>query len=250
MPNGARLERALSRLDFLLSVDLYVNETSRHADVILPPTFGLERDHYDLAFQLTAVRNFAKYSEPVFARQGDQLHDWEIMMELTARIHAPARSLARPIARIARLLSGGLAPRFWIQLGLRTGPYGTSGQGLTLDALRKQASGVDLGPLMPRLPKALFTSDKCIDLVPAAYLKDVQRVQLLLDPGTHSDTLTLIGRRHLRSNNSWLHNSPRLMKGKPRCTLVIHPDDARSRNLEDGEPRAGLLPRRTGACAL
>ncbi|SFP88565.1 Anaerobic selenocysteine-containing dehydrogenase [Amycolatopsis arida] len=228
-PNGTRLERALTELDFMVAIDPYLNETTRHADVILPPTGPLERSHYELALTNYAVRNVAKYSPAVFPRGREQRHDWEIVLELATRVlggGAPARFL------------GGVGPEAMLEIGLRTGPYGLRRlrKGLSLGRLKREPHGVDLGPLERRLPGRLATRDRTVDLAPRVYLDDLPRLRRLLDRAPRRDELVLIGRRQLRSNNSWLHNSERLVKGKPRCTLLVHPDDARRHGVADGQP--------------
>jgi anaerobic selenocysteine-containing dehydrogenase len=228
-PNGARLERALPGLDFMVAIDPYVNETSRFADVILPPTVHLERSHYELAMTNYSVRNVAKYSPAVFERAPDQRHDWEICVELAARL------LGRGSGMLARAVGRRLPPESLLDLWLRTGPYGLRRglDGLSLSRLKKQPHGVDLGALEPRLPGRLGLRHRRINLAPRTYLDDLPRLRGRL--GAPADGLVLIGRRQLRSNNSWMHNSERLVKGKPRCTLLMHPDDAASRGLTDGD---------------
>jgi anaerobic selenocysteine-containing dehydrogenase len=218
-PGGPRLERALERLDFMVSIDPYLNETSRLAHVILPPTSALERSHYDAALAAFSVRNVAKYSPPVFARGDDQRHDWEIYAGLFARMRLPTGS------RLVERLLGKLGPEAILAFGLKLGPHR-----VTLRQLRAAPHGIDFGPLEPRLPARLGTRDKSVDVAPRIYLDDLPRLERAAAP----NGLVMIGRRHLRSNNSWLHNSERLVKGPPRCTLLIHPDDARARGLADG----------------
>jgi anaerobic selenocysteine-containing dehydrogenase len=233
-PNGARLDRALESLEFMVSIDFYLNETSRHATVILPPTSPLEHDHYDLAFNMLTVRNVAKLAKPVFERATDQRHDWEIALELASRLETSDSSLGRTAARFARLVGRSLGPRALLELGLRLGPYGGFLQGgIGVRRLDKLSHGIDLGPLERRFPKRLFTEDSKIALAPKPYLDDIERLERAID--SNDTGLVLIGRRDLRSDNSWLHNSPRLVKGKPRCTLLIHPDDARERDLAAGD---------------
>lgn len=235
-PNGAQLDRALASLDFMVSVDFYVNETTRHARIILPPTGPLEHGHYDVAFHLLAVRNTAKYSPPLFAPGDDTRHDWQILMDLATRIEAlRAPGLA---ARVKRGMRDGvfrrLGPEGIVDLGLRLGPY----RGLRLRTLRdEKPHGVDLGPLAPCLPERLFREK--IALAPAAIVADVLRLETRFDGAKEANgELLLIGRRELRSNNSWMHNAPVLMKGPARCTLMIHPDDAAARGVVDGTPVA------------
>lgn len=242
IPNGPRLERALPGLDFIVAIDFYLNETSRHADVILPPTSPLEHDHYDLALAAVTTRNFAKYSPALFERGPDQRHDWEIALELASRMETGDRFWGRGAARALRVAGRRLNPRRILDLGLRVGPYGGrfGRGGLTLRTVEERPHGIDLGPLRHRLPDYLDTIDKRIDLAPTPYLDDVERLQTRFFGGGSASAdderdLLLIGRRHLRSNNSWLHNSPRLVKGKPLCTLLIHPADADARGVGQGD---------------
>lgn len=226
-PNGARLERALAGLDFMVSIDPYLNETTRFASVILPPTVHLERSHYELALANYSVRNVAKYSPPVFPRGADQRHDWEICVALAGRLLNRAAGVGR-----------WLPPESLLDIALRAGPYGLRRGlgGLSLSRLKKQPHGVDLGALEPRLPGRLGLRSRRINLAPRAYLDDLPRLRGRLTEWTRADGLVLIGRRQLRSNNSWMHNSERLVKGKPRCTLLMHPDDAAARGLANGDP--------------
>jgi anaerobic selenocysteine-containing dehydrogenase len=218
-PGGPRLERALEQLDFMVSIDPYLNETTRFAHVILPPTSPLERSHYDVALAAFSVRNVAKYSPPLFARGEDQRHDWEIYAGLWARLKLPAGS------RLAERALGKLGPEAILDLGLRVGPHR-----LSLKKLAADPHGVDLGALEPRFPKRLGTRDKKVQLAPKLYLDDLPR----LERAGAAQGLVMIGRRQLRSNNSWLHNSERLVKGPVRCTVMMNPADAAARGLADG----------------
>jgi anaerobic selenocysteine-containing dehydrogenase len=228
-PGGPRLEAALDTLDFMVSIDPYLNETTRHAHVILPPTSPLERSHYDAALYAFAVRNVAKYSPPTFERKPDARHDWEICLALWRRLGTQSKV---PGIRVAERVVGKLGPEAVIDIALRTGPYGLGRGGLSIAKLRRHPHGIDLGPLEPRLPARLGTSDKKVHLAPEVYLADLARLERAL--GKAPTGLVMIGRRDLRSNNSWMHNSQRLVKGPPRCTLLIHPDDALARGLADG----------------
>ena len=257
-PNGRQLDRALAGLEFMVSVDLYVNETTRHAHLILPPTSPLERPHYDIALASFAVRNFAKYSAPLFPKPAGALHDDEILAELTIRLGSP-RGTARLAARTRAALPNLLGAERTLDLMLRTGAYGATYRGLLkalaalpgFGGLRKLLSapdrrpaglsvarllaekhGIDLGPLRPNLLRRLATPDQRIQLAPELYLRDLPRAAAAMRVALPE--LMLIGRRHVRSNNSWLHNSQRLVKGKPRCTLLMHPDDAARRNVQHG----------------
>lgn len=240
-PNGGQLSAALPQLEFMVSIDFYINETTRHAHLILPPTFALERDHFDLVFHMLAIRNTVKYCEPLFPRQADQRHDWEICEGLASRLESldPAR---RPPA-LTRLASRWLTPKRSIALGIRTGERGAGwnplSAGLTLGRIAREPHGIDLGPLQPCLPQRLWSRDKRIELVPALLRDDLHRLAATFsdvpaDPPSGSERMSLIGRRDLRTNNSWLHNSQRMVKGPPRCTLQIHPTDAAPRSLTDG----------------
>ncbi len=225
-PNGRRLERALEQLDFMVAIDFYVNETTRFADVILPPTAQLERSHYDLFFPMLAVRNTARWVPPVFERGADQRHDWEICAELTSRLAGPSA-----LGAAQRFVFGRLSPDRIVDLLLRR-------KRLSLRKLERSPSGVDLGPLEPRLRKLLRTKSKAVELAPKVFLDDLPRLARRLERGVADGELVLIGRRHLRSNNSWLHNSERLVKGDPRCTLLVHPADAAPRGLAHGSVAA------------
>ena len=247
-PNGGQLERALPALDFMLAVDFYVNETTRHAHLILPPTFALERDHYDLVFHSLAVRNTAKYAPAVFPKADDQRHDFEIFSGLASRMATPDPGVTD---RAARWLAERLTPRRLLALALRFGPWGAGvnplSAGLTLASLETSPHGVDLGPLEPCLSARLSTKDRRIALTPPSLVADLARLEARFWPRggrqaaepdaspAEAGGLALIGRRHVRSCNSWLHNSSRLVKGPERCTLMLHPDDAAARGVADGE---------------
>ncbi|MBI5920111.1 MAG: molybdopterin-dependent oxidoreductase [Betaproteobacteria bacterium] len=225
-PNGRQLDQALGQLEFMLAIDFYINETTRHADLILPPTAPLEHDHYDLVFNLLAVRNVAKYSPATLTKPEDGMHDWEILQAL-------GEHLAQRLGVTAKR---GMSPERLIDLGLRTGPYGRrSAQRLSLARLRAEPHGIDLGPLSSSFPQRLATTDQRIECAPPLLLADVQRAQALLEQAPQAGQLLLIGRRQIRSNNSWMHNFPRLVKGKPRCTLLVHPSDLASRGLAGGQ---------------
>jgi len=224
-PNGVQLERALESLEFMVAVDFYLNETTRHANIILPPTSALEHDHYDLVFNLLAVRNVARYSPALFDPVPDARHDWQILAELHRRLdNGP------PSAQFKRWLNAKIGPRRSLDLGLRRGPWGSGlqpfGKGLSLPTLERAVHGIDLGPLEPCLPARLRTPNRRVELAPAPFVANTQRLLATLDDDPTDQPLLLIGRRHLRSNNSWMHNSLRLVRGKDRCTLLMHPDDA------------------------
>ena len=233
-PNGVQLERALEQLDFYVAHDIYINETTRHADLILPSPSGLETDHYDFIFLAVAVRNVAKYSPQIFAPAKGSMYDWQILKELSLRLMPKGRVFQKALLR-------WLTPDRLLDLGLKTGPYGMLRKGLSLKKLKANPNGIDLGELQPMLPKALRTSDKKINAAPQVYLDHLKQAVLpQLNVGSENNASTsandflLIGRRHLRSNNSWMHNSQRLVKGADRCTLMMNPADAEKLNLADG----------------
>ncbi|SDR70183.1 Anaerobic selenocysteine-containing dehydrogenase [Halopseudomonas sabulinigri] len=222
-PNGRQLDEALAGLDFMVSVDLYINETTRHADVILPPTSSLEHDHYDITFNNFAVRNVTRYNELVLPKPAGALHDWEIFVGLG---QAFARVNGQP-ARETR------SPAEMVDLAMRSGPHG---ERLSLAELQKHPHGIDLGPLQPNLLRRIQTESKKIELAQPLMLQDLQRVAAELQGlMPQQGELRLIGRRHVRSNNSWMHNYQRLVKGKPRDQLLMHPQDLAERGLQDGQ---------------
>ncbi len=229
-PNGARLDRALGSVEFFAAIDFYINETTRHAHVILPPTAGLERDHYDLVFHTLAIRNTAKWSQAVVPRSEGARHDWEILSELTWRL-ARGGLVKRATAWGAAMLARVVGLRGMMKRALADSPYGDA---VSMQALERAPHGVDLGPLEPMLPQRLRTEDKRIQLAPARMLADVARLAGLPDRPTTDGELVLISRRDLRSNNSWMANSERLVRGRRRSALLMHPTDAAARGLTDG----------------
>ena len=225
-PNGEKLDTAFANLDFMVAIDYFVTETSRHAHIILPPVSPLERDHYDVTFNNFAVHNVAKYSKALFAKKKSAKHDWQIYLELAKRLDKKAALATKIERRIVRTLG----PKFMLDQGLRRGPYA----GMTLNKLKKNPHGIDLGPPKRMLPQALKHKDKQIHLNIDFYQADLERVREMMQNYDDKQVL-LIGRRHVRSNNSWLHNSYRLVKGKPRCTLMLHPETAKEYSIEDGQ---------------
>lgn len=237
-PNGGQLNQALEQLEFMVSVDFYLNETSCHADIILPPTGPLEHEQFDLVFNLLAVRNVARFSPPLFDHQQGELSDWDIMQGLTQRL-AELKGIAQkgPEATPVQVLD----------FALRNGPYGKGydeyqgeetihhEEGLTLKKLAEYEHGLDLGPLQPRFPEHLYTKGKRICLLPEPMLEDFKRLQRHFLLFQEKESLLLIGRRDLRTNNSWMHNSKRLIKGADRCALFMHPKDAEARGLAGGD---------------
>jgi anaerobic selenocysteine-containing dehydrogenase len=275
-PNSGRLDQALEDLDFMVSVDVYVNETTRHADVILPGPSPLRRSHYDLALYLFAVRNVAHYSPAVLGPDPEVRDEWVTLLRLAgvaaglgadagvammddqvARallqrdVSTPESPVAgRDVDELLAELEPRVGPERLLDAMLRTGPYGDGfgardgGHGLSLAALEAAPHGIDLGALEPRLPEVLRTPSGKVELAPDPIVADVDRLQASLQTPATDGELVLIGRRQLRSNNSWMHNLPVLVKGKPRCTLQVHPDDAESRDLVDGDEAE--LSSRTG----
>lgn len=224
-PNGRRLEQALDGLDFMLSVDFYINETTRYADLILPPTAPLEHDHYDSTFNLLAVRNVTRFNPPVLPRPSGALHDWEIFIGLATAYAARMEVDLKPTLRPDQL----------IDLALRHGRYGDASEHQLSVARLQEAHphGLDLGALKPNLAARLKTESRQIEAAPDRLLADLAR--FAAQPLPEAGGLLLIGRRHVRSNNSWMHNYHRLVKGKPRHQLLMHPDDLAARGLADGQ---------------
>lgn len=252
-PGGDKLDEVLPMLEAMISVDLWLNETTRHADVILPGLSPLEQPHHDDLVLLFAIRSIANYSAPVFD-PGDRPHEWEILIRLTGLCTGtPAEDVDVAAiddgffdylaftkgldgAEIRELYTQG-GPERMLDLTLRTGPfgdqYGKNPGGLTLDLLKANPNGIDFGPMVPQLPEILGTLDKKIHLAPQYLLDDLPRLAARLE--RPAEPLVLVSRRHLRSNNTWLHNVPALMKGKDRCTLLIHPDDAARCGVADDD---------------
>jgi anaerobic selenocysteine-containing dehydrogenase len=260
-PNSDRLEQAVDGLDFMLSIDIYVNETTRHADVILPAPEPLEKSHYDVAFYQLSARNIANFSPAVFEREGPA--EWELYMRLAGIVAGQgpngdvaafddmviqtliqrevgadgSRVAGRDPAELLEALEPRRGPERVLDFLLRTGPYGdgfgSEPEGLTLDLLEQNPHGIDLGPLSPRIPEVLRTASGKIELAPDPIVADMERLRAAL-ARERNGGMVLIGRRQLRSNNSWMHNLPALVKGKERCTLHIHPDDAERLGLTDG----------------
>ena len=218
VPGGRQLDSALDGLDFMVSIDIYINETTRHADLILPTPVGLEHDHFALLFHALAVRNTVKYSHPVLPAPPGVREDWEVLLDLAAGVMGWPSRLLKPLLR--------LGPQRVLRLLLRR---------VSWKQLSTAEHGIDLGPLEPRLSSVLRTKDKQVNLVPEVMRPEVARALALAEgePEAGGDLL-LIGRRDLRSCNSWMHNSQRLVKGNPRCTLLMHPDDAAARGIEAG----------------
>lgn len=224
-PNGVQLDRALDSLDFMVSIDFYINETTQHADIILPPTSALEHDHYDLAFLRLAVHNTTRFNEAVFEPASGAKHDWEIFNGLGLAIAARKGIEIKPLP----------APDQLIDLGIQRGPYSEAAGhplALTLDKIKQHPHGLDIGPLQPSLVDRLCTDDGAIRLIPDYITADIARLAAA-EQLTQPDEMLLIGRRHIRCNNSWMHNSHRLVKGKPRWQLLMHPEDLVRHGLEN-----------------
>jgi len=273
-PNGDRLDRALESLEFMVSLDIYRNETTRHADVILPGLSPLEHSHYDVVLRQLAIQNVATYSRPVFDPPAEQQPEWETLLRLAAivsgqgtaadirvlddfvamqrvdhEVTSPGSPIhGRELADILGELAGRRGPERLLDLMLRTGPYGDgfgkNPEGLSLALLEAHPHGVDLGPLGPRIPEVLRTPSGRIELAPPALVEDTGRLRAALD--RPDGGMVLVGRRDLRSNNSWMHNLHVLVKGEPRCTAHVHPTDAARLGLTDGRrarvtSRAGTI---------
>ncbi len=249
--NGRQLDTALASLDFMVSIDIYINETTRHAHIILPPTSALERSHMEIGLAALTVRNTAKWSPALFEAPSGSLHDWQILLALIQRLKetgSAERFLRDKFFQVVERL--GLDAG--LDLMLRTGPYGSHApllqpqsswlkliktvlrpdqQGLSIKKLRQNPHGLDLGALKANV---LADRKQDIHLVPDLYLKDIERAHKRLIE-IQPDQMQVIGRRHVRSNNSWMHNSHRLIKGKTRCTAMLHPDDAARLNITEGQ---------------
>lgn len=262
-PNGARLAKALDALEFMISLDVYLNETTRHANAILPGPSPLEVAHYDLVFSQLGVRNAARYSPPMFPKSGNQPDEWETLLRLVGVLSGMGPNVDTKLLddmvimtliqrevgesasaiheRDADEILAALAPRRgpnrMLDFMLRTGPYGegfgADPNGLTLDSVAAHPHGLDLGPLEPRIPEVLRTTSGKIELAPEVIVADIARLEAKL--ADESNGFMLIGRRDVRSNNSWMHNLPMLVSGKPRCTLQMHPEDAAELDLANGD---------------
>jgi anaerobic selenocysteine-containing dehydrogenase len=263
-PNSERLDRALGTLDFMVSLDIYVNETTRHANVILPPEKELSRSHYDLALYNLAIRNVANYSPPIAELAPGEVPEWRTMLRLAGVLSgqgpntdvdalddfvisslvqkAVAKNAGDGDAKDADEIMKELAPRrgperildFMLRAGAYGDGFGANPDGLSLAMLEANPHGVDLGPLQPRVPEVLKTATGMIELAPEACVNDVERLRSSLDRFGEEGTLVLVGRRDLRSNNSWMHNLDVLTKGKVRCTVHVNPSDATRLGVADG----------------
>ncbi len=266
-PNSEQLDAALDDLEFVVSIDIYLNETTRHADVILPPPSQLQRPHYDVSLLQLAIRNVANFSEAVLPLDDDQPDEWEIIVKVASIAQGqgadadPAvvdqamitslleSATASPHSNVAgrdpdELLaeldaSGRRGPERMVDAMLRTGPFGdgfgSSADGTSLDDLLAHPHGRDFGALVERLPDVLRTPTGKVEMAPEVLVDDLRRLEAAIGE-LESRDLVLVGRRDLRSNNSWMHNIEVLVKGKPRCTLHVHPDDAARLGLANGQP--------------
>ena len=259
-PNGERLAAALDELDFMLSIDIYLNETTRHADLIMPSSVQLEHENYDFLFESTTVHNFSRWSPKVFEAKGDTREMWQIYCELGARLAgAPSREVVDDMMIKGMLgmmvgpgtgcpdvtpeeaftkLQDDSGPMRLIEGMIRVGPYGDkfddANDGLNLAKLRAADHGIDLGPLEANRLPAVMPFDR-IDLCPEYVTNDIARLEAGFAERMKDDRLVLVGRRQIRNMNSWLHNLPALAKGPNRCTLMIHPEDAKRLALENGK---------------
>jgi anaerobic selenocysteine-containing dehydrogenase len=262
-PDGDRLDKALASLDFMVSVDPYLNETSRHADVVLPPPPPAQSPHHDFAFNTLAIRNQVRYTRPAVPLEPGRMAETEILARLILAVsgmdgaepaavdamvidqtlgkavkdpHSPVHG--RDPRELAAQLTGENGPERRLDMMLRLGPYGDGfgarEDGLTLEKLLAHPHGIDLGPLRPRLPQPLRTRTGKVELLPGPIAADLPRLKRAM--AERPAGLVLVGRRHLRSNNSWMHNIPALTGGTNRCTLHIHPDDAERLGIRDGAP--------------
>ncbi|WP_299071630.1 molybdopterin oxidoreductase family protein [uncultured Paraglaciecola sp.] len=233
-PNGQQLDNAFKNLDFVVAVDFYITETSRHANIILPPVTALERDHYDVVFHNFAVRNSTKFSPAIFPPAETSKTDWQIYLGLAERLD---KLNGLPTERYQALWQK--QPKGVVDDLLKSSQYAYQGEALSIDLLLKTPHGIDLGPLQPDLPNAIYHNDKQINLRFDYFMADLTRLEKhFFEAATvNDDSLQLIGRRHLKTNNSWLHNSKRMVKGTnnglSRCTAQIHPDDAQKHNIQD-----------------
>jgi len=225
-PNGKQVGEAFESLEYMVAFDIYINESTRYADIILPPATGLEVPHFDTTFNLFAIHNTAKFSDPVLPKAEGAMYDYEIFQALTKRMKQhdlPSDETAK--ANILYKLS--MTPKEMIGFGLKK-----NGQ-ISIEELMQHPHGMDLGPLLPCLQDRIMTMEGKISVAPQIYIDDLERLNNSINDS--EDGLLLIGRRHLRSNNSWMHNSQRLVKGRDRCTLLIHPADAEAHHVSDGD---------------
>ncbi|ADG80188.1 molybdopterin-dependent oxidoreductase [Tsukamurella paurometabola] len=242
VPHRGRLDAALADLDLMVSVDIYLTETTRHADFILPPISHLERGGFNLLVAAFSVRDNARYTHQILDKPAGGLDDWQILNRLILEVlPVPARRfLGRPLRRITDLFT----PERMLALPIALGPYGVlrrGRRGLTIKRMRESVGGIDLGALKPRLRHVIATRSRTVELAPESFLAEAKRLlpdALAGRSHTRADEgfdLKLIGRRQMRSNNSWLHNVPTMVTGSNRCTVLMHPDDAQRCGVTDEE---------------
>jgi anaerobic selenocysteine-containing dehydrogenase len=240
-PNGQRLDRALARLDFMVAIDPYVNETTRHAHVILPPASSLTEEHLDFFFAAFSLRNVTRLSPPAVDPRPDDMPDWKIMWALAEGLGGGFTGIRVIDAALllARRTGFDVTPTVLLAALLRSGPHGDHflplSRGLNLEKLRRAPHGVDLGPLRPGVRDRVLHRDGRIRLDAPPLLAALESYAGCVPRGPSSGELLLIGRREVRSNNSWMHNLPSLVRGRERCVLFVHPDDARAAGLRDGD---------------
>jgi len=245
LPNGKLFEEALDELEFMVSIDLYINETTRHADIILPAVGPFEKGHYDLFYHTYDTINWTAYNPPLFEPEAPGYTDFDIMNEVLRRL--VIKRTRNPFKKAFAMVVGAIArkwftPELILDLGLRFGPYGTglnpfNKEGLSLKKLRQQPHGIFLGEHTRSLPKRLFNKDKKIHLAPEVIVADIPRLRerwLSGRPSTQTEFDMVIVGRLQRRTLGWMHNSHRLVKGRDTCTLYIHPDDAQARGIADG----------------
>jgi anaerobic selenocysteine-containing dehydrogenase len=254
-PDAGRLDEALPLLECMISIDNYLNETTRHADVILPGLSAMEQPHFDDLITMWAARSAGNFSPAIFPPPPDRPAEWEILTRLAGLLAGmtnetinvgeiddgyfaalcEAKGIDATVA-MGHYDHGG--PERMLDLQIRSGPfgdrYGEQPDGLTLQHFRDRPHGIDMGPMVPMVRELLDTPTGKIELAPPYITADVTRLATRIERGD-ADSLVLISRRHLRSNNSWMHNVKVLVKGKDRCTLLIHPDDAERVGIEDGK---------------
>lgn len=240
-PNGRRIDAALGRLDFMVSIDLYLNETTRHADVILPPAWSLAEEHVDLLVPLFSVRNAVRWSPPAVERGPEERHDWEILLGIARRLGGGPTGLRAVDALLGLGERLGLpwSPVPTLAVLLRTGRFGDRflpwRRGLSWRDVKEAAHGLDLGALEAGVAHGVLARDGRIDLAPAPILASWDRLDAAVGGGARTEGLVLIGRRDLRTNNSWMHNVPSLVSGRLRCVLFVNPKDAALRGIADGD---------------
>ncbi len=224
-PSGHQLAQAFEGLDYMVSVDIYLNETTKYANIILPATTGIENSHFDIFFNSFSVRNTVKYSAPLFEKTDEQRSDWQILTELSARMsNTPIDDPMRNIT-----------PEMILDMELTKGPYGA--QGMSLQKLIDNPHGIDIGPLMPCIEERIKTANGKVNLLPQLYVDDLPRLNAVMAQPARDDNypFDLIGRRLVKSHNTWTQNSARLVKGKNPCTLEVHPEDAKLLGIEKGQ---------------